>query len=139
MGSKSVNSSLQLQDNRASAATFASSVSLLSALSKNGKASASSETSSEQVLNTRARSAISVGTRFEEPESYDVDDQANNDSAQDVRAKELKADMQALKERVDNLALPLQLLKKGLSSIGKAPDSPKYVFQRLSLPVSVFL
>jgi hypothetical protein len=53
------------------------------------------------------------------------------------RSQEMNADMFELKERVQKLSLSTELLKKGLSSIGRAPDSQKHVFQRLSLPVYI--
>jgi DNA replication protein DnaD len=79
-------------------------------------------------------------------ELIDSENELNNevDPKVELRNEEVEADMLELSSRVEAIVvdlkeqskLPVELLQKGLSSIGPAPDTQRRVFQRLSLPVT---
>ncbi|KAI8895704.1 P-loop containing nucleoside triphosphate hydrolase protein [Globomyces pollinis-pini] len=53
---------------------------------------------------------------------------------EEIEAQEFQAMVDTYKKRIELLALPVDILKNGLSDIGPSPDQLKSVYHKLSLP-----
>ncbi|KAJ2997412.1 hypothetical protein HDV02_005541 [Globomyces sp. JEL0801] len=58
---------------------------------------------------------------------------------EEIEAQEFQAMVDTYKKRIELLALPVDILKNGLSDIGPSPDQLKSVYHKLSLPVFLHL